>query len=92
MKKKSALTLFALVLLSGCSQSASETTSEDDSSPTANATQAAETSSAAPTTVIEPPDATSVTAPIDAAKLLASTLERAQVEDKRVIVHLGAPW
>lgn len=29
---------------------------------------------------------------VDASKLLASTLEKAKAEEKRVMVHLGAPW
>jgi hypothetical protein len=30
--------------------------------------------------------------PVDAERLLASTLENAAADNKRVIVHLGAPW
>lgn len=29
--------------------------------------------------------------PVDAATLLASTLEQAKTDDKRVLIHLGAP-
>lgn len=31
-------------------------------------------------------------APLNAEALLASTLENAKADDKRVMVHLGAPW
>ena len=86
--KKSALGLFAVVLLSGCAESARETKVENDSLPVANATEASETPSAE---TAEPPEAVEAASPIDAAELLASTLERAKAENKRVMVHLGAP-
>ena len=71
--KRSALALFTIVMLSGCSKPVTETNAENDSPPVANATGAAEASS------------------IDAAILLASTLENAKAENKRVMAHLGAP-
>jgi hypothetical protein len=37
------------------------------------------------------PDAAEAPSPIDAERLLASTLESAKAENKRVMVHLGAP-
>ena len=72
--KKSALGLFALVvLIGGCADSAS------DNAP------AGQSTSADPSEQVE--DASS----INASTLLTSTLEKAKAENKRVMVHLGAP-
>ena len=63
-----------------------------DKSTTASATVATETSGAQSAAGKSVPDAADAGSPIDAARLLASTLERAKAENKRVMVHLGAPW
>jgi hypothetical protein len=40
----------------------------------------------------ESPAPQSATSFLNAERLLASTLESAKAQDKRVMVHLGAPW
>ena len=90
--KRSALRLFAVLLLGGCAESAKETEMADDKSPAANATEAAETPAVQTAAGGSVPDAAEAASPVDAERLLASTLESAKADNKRVMVHLGAPW
>ncbi len=80
--KRFALGLFVVLLLGGCAESAKETGTASDKSPAASQTTAGE----------PVPDAAEATSPVDAEKLLASTLKSAKADNKRVMVHLGAPW
>lgn len=94
--KKTAVALLAVWLLAGCTDSAKKVDSVTKTSPQAKATektqelaaQTAKTESKSDTTLAESP----VDATVDATVLLATTLEKAKSTDKRVMVHLGAPW
>jgi hypothetical protein len=88
--KRSVLGLFAVLLLGGCSDSVRDMEMGNDKSPAANATVATET----PATPAAAAGSAAVEAalPVDAGRLLAATLERAKADNKRVMVHLGAPW
>ena len=86
--KRSALRLFAVLLLGGCSVPATETELAKDES-TARGTETSSTQSVAGESLSDAPDAASSG---DAERLLASALQSAKADDKRVMVHLGAPW
>ena len=90
--KRSAISLFAVLLLGGCAESVEETEMANDKSPAANATVATETPAARIAAGESVPDAAEAASAVDAEMLLASTLESAKADNKRVIVHLGAPW
>ena len=102
--KTATIGLLAILLLSGCSSANTEPAESEpivgDSSP------AAVTDSADPSQDQSAPDsndasdghdrteaASKETASlVDAEQLLASTLACARADNKRVMVHLGAPW
>lgn len=75
--KRSFLRLLSILVLAGCAESGIETEIVNDNSPVANGPA---------------PDTSAEVTSVDAERLLASTLESAKADDKRVIVHLGAPW
>ena len=90
--KRSALRLFAVLLLGGCAESVEETEMANDKSPVANATVTTETPTAENAAAELFSDPAEAISPVDADMLLASTLDSAKADNKRVIVHLGAPW
>ena len=86
------LGLLAITLISGCVDPATEVETVTGSTGTANAPVETQ-QPAAQGAVTEPASETTVVAPsVDAEQLLATTLADAKVGDKRVLVHLGAPW
>jgi PBP1b-binding outer membrane lipoprotein LpoB len=88
---KFALALFAILLLGGCTESAKQTEKVNRKSPSANSPTAPDTSVTRTGADGSGPDAADAASPIDAARLLAATIETAKAENKRVMVHLGAP-
>jgi hypothetical protein len=90
--KRSVLGLFAVLLLGGCSDSVRDMEMGNDKSPAANATVATETPATPAAAAGSAAAAVEAALPVDAARLLAATLERAKADNKRVMVHLGAPW
>lgn len=88
--KKATSAILAFLLLSGCGNSGEDVHSTSNQSPT---TKAIEAELGGQSAVPAPaPEKESGDSPIDAAELLASTLASAKARDKRVFVHLGAPW
>jgi hypothetical protein len=90
--ERSALGLCAVLLLCGCSDSVREMEVVNERSPAANANVATETPATQAAAAESVPDAVETALPVDAERLLASTLESAKADNKRVMVHLGAPW
>ena len=90
--KRSALKLFVVLLLGGCAESVDEAEMVNDESSAANAAVATETPAAQPAAAVSVSDTAEEASSVDAERLLASTLEKAKAENKRVMVHLGAPW
>lgn len=90
--KRIALGLFAVLLLGGCADSVEQTEMVDDKSPGAKATTATEKPMAQTAASDSVPDTAEAASRLDAERLLASTLECAKADSKRVMVHLGAPW
>ena len=86
--KRFALGSFGVLLLIGCADLAKEMEMVNDKLPAANATVATET----PAAESVADGAADAASPIDAERLLASTLQNAKAANKRVMVHLGAPW
>lgn len=90
--KRTALGLFAVLLLGGCGDSVEQTEMVDGKLPTAKATTATEGPMAQNAASDSALDTAEAASPLDAERLLASTLECAKADSKRVMVHLGAPW
>ena len=90
MKRTVAWSLAAL-LLAGCADTGKEVKPAGGKSPTADADVAGQETADLSTAVASDP-ATTAHASVDAEKLLASALETAKADNKRVLVHLGAPW
>jgi len=90
--KNTAIALLAVLLLAGCTDSVKKVDSVTKSSPKTKATD--DTQEPAVQTAKAEPDSQAILAdsPVDATVLLAATLEEAKSSDKRVLVHLGAPW
>ncbi len=84
--EKATLVILAVVLISGCAKPVPETALESESLAPGQVRKASES----PGKQVGG-EASAAPAAIDAAQLLASTLEHAKAEDKRVLVHLGAP-
>ncbi|MEQ1906482.1 MAG: hypothetical protein ABL888_20025 [Pirellulaceae bacterium] len=83
--KKTALGLLAALLLVGCADSGRESKPASVAEPTTKpATPSATGKSVAETKTTE--------SRIDAEKLFNDTLAIAKMQNKRVMVHLGAPW
>jgi hypothetical protein len=83
--KKAALGLLAALLVFGCADSVRESKSASIAEPTTKpATQSATGKSAS--------EAKPTESRIDAEKLFNDTLASAKMQNKRVMVHLGAPW
>ncbi len=82
---KATLLIFACLLFGGCADSArEEKPTTDDATAGELAAQPATAESVSGKALADTSN--------DATILLASTLERAKAADKRVMVHLGAPW
>ncbi len=86
------LAILAILLLGGCADSAKDVKPATGKSPTATATVTAQELAAQTAATESVSDTTLADWSVDAAVLLASTLEVAKAADKRVMVHLGAPW
>ena len=84
--KKTALGILAILLLGGCVESAK------DLEPATGKSVAAKASVPQTAATESVPNTTLADSSVDAAELLASTLRSAKAADKRVMVHLGAPW
>jgi hypothetical protein len=83
------ISLVMATLFLGCGRTASRERAVDDSTPTPEVTVTA--SDDATDTVVVRKKYVEVTN-IDAEDVLAAAMKTAAKEDKRVIVHLGAPW
>lgn len=90
--KKTAVALLAVWLLAGCTDSAKKVDSVTKTSPQAKATEKTKELAAQTAKTESKSDTTLAESPVDATVLLATTLEKAKSTDKRVMVHLGAPW
>ncbi len=90
--RRTVLWLYLIALIGGCADSGTEVETATGNRPAANAT--VETQQPTGQDVAsEPESETAVAAPpVDAEQLLATTLATAKADDKRVLVHLGAPW
>jgi hypothetical protein len=88
---KFAHSFLAAVLLSGCAESARDSKPGNESPPVSAAKETLKTPPSQ-TATADPTAAAEVASATDAASLLASTLEEAKAQNKRVMVHLGAPW
>jgi hypothetical protein len=85
--KKLTIWLIAAALLSGCAESAS------DNDASLGKTQTPVTDPTTDEPAVEPGSLASASdSSLDAETLLASALEEATAGNKRVLVHLGAPW
>ncbi len=84
--------LFGLLLLGGCADSVKEAETVTGKSPVGNVPVATEKPSARTTVAESVPGAAEVASAVDAERLLASTLASAKADNKRVMVHVGAPW
>jgi hypothetical protein len=90
---KTALAILAFLVLGGCADSAKDVEPAISKSPTAEEMSVtAQELAAQPVTIESVFDTKMADSSVDAAALLAFTLELAKAADKRVIVHLGAPW
>ncbi len=90
--KRFTVGLLAALLLGGCRDSARETKTWDDKSPATSSAAASDTSAGRSEGADDTFDAADAVVPVDAESLLAATFAAAKMEDKRVMVHLGAPW
>ena len=89
---KTTLGLLAVLLLGGCADSGNDVQPANGKSPADDAATAAQEPAARTAAVESGPVATAADSSLDAERLLASTLESAKAQNKRVLVHLGAPW
>lgn len=90
--KNTALGLFTVLLLGGCADSAMDAKPVGSQSPAASADVAAQDPILHSDGSESDLKTTAVASSVDAERLLASTLENAKTQNKRVMVHLGAPW
>jgi len=88
--EKRGLALLACLLFGGCGNSVEDVDSA--TSKTVPVKVAAPERAAQSAVVESVHDAERANSRVDASVLLASTLENAKACDKRVLVHLGAPW
>jgi hypothetical protein len=86
------LGLLAVLVLGGCGTSAPETATPNGRSPVNKAMVPPETSGDQTVAAESAPPVVEAAPLVDAERLLASTLATAKAENKRVMVHLGAPW
>ncbi len=99
--RRTSLLVLALLLGGGCAEAPDDPTSQVSGPAPAGPSQEARPSAApgseqqaasSDAVASEANAPTETPAVIDAESLLASTLQQAQAENKRVMVHLGAPW
>jgi hypothetical protein len=83
--KNTAFGLLTVLLLGGCADSGTDAKPAN----VADTERKPATQSAASESL---PEATVAAFPLDAKELFNSTLVSAKTHNKRVIVHLGAPW
>ena len=86
--KKTGLAILTFLLMCGCTESPPKSKLAGSESATSTEQKSGDRSD-----VADPvSDSAEVDASIDATVLLQSTLAKAKAADKRVMVHLGAPW
>ena len=90
--QKTGVGFLIVLLLGGCVDSRHDPKSTGDKSPSANVVDAAQQPVGQNAAVESVTDVNEVTSSVDAERLLASTLASAKAQNKRVLVHLGAPW
>ena len=90
--KKIGLILIAVAFVGGCAKTVEESKPSPDESPATESAEEKGTVAAQPDAAKSTTDVVKEDGPIDAESLLAATLAQATAEDKRVMVHLGAPW
>ena len=99
--RRMSFVVLALVLGGGCADSARELNSGANASKPAASSPAGEArkpqdsqdhSAQSKAGALGAVTATEDSSVVNAEVLLASTLQQARTEDKRVMVHLGAPW
>jgi hypothetical protein len=89
---KTGLAILTCLLISGCTDSPQDVELARTESRDANPTLTEHEFGARTEVAAAVADSTMGDSLADAASLLASTLEKAKAADKRVMVHLGAPW